>query len=274
MNLFNFSQNNTHIALKLKKSSKGQSRDSRLFQNKLPFNFVYKKLTFFKKNQSGTTKNGIRTLRTRGKVFLKKRFLNINYSFRLAYLNFLAGYFFIPFYNKLIALTILSNGSVTYLRAHSNFCLFNLQKFYTFSKSQLHSYFLLKTLNSNLIIKQNFYLISQLPKNKPISLLELYPLKTIQYIRSTGSSGKILKIDFFLQKAIIKLPSGVQKFFSTHSIGSNGSIALPQNKFCHNKKAGFYKKFGFKSIVRGVAMNPVDHPHGGRTKAIKYQRTP
>jgi large subunit ribosomal protein L2 len=26
--------------------------------------------------------------------------------------------------------------------------------------------------------------------------------------------------------------------------------------------------------VRGVAMNPVDHPHGGRTKAIRYQRTP
>jgi len=32
--------------------------------------------------------------------------------------------------------------------------------------------------------------------------------------------------------------------------------------------------FGNKSIVRGVAMNPVDHPHGGRTKAIAYQRTP
>jgi large subunit ribosomal protein L2 len=31
---------------------------------------------------------------------------------------------------------------------------------------------------------------------------------------------------------------------------------------------------GKKSIVRGVAMNPVDHPHGGRAKSIKYPRTP
>jgi len=41
-----------------------------------------------------------------------------------------------------------------------------------------------------------------------------------------------------------------------------------------NTKAGFYKNFGRNSIVRGVAMNPVDHPHGGRTKSIKYPRTP
>jgi large subunit ribosomal protein L2 len=41
-----------------------------------------------------------------------------------------------------------------------------------------------------------------------------------------------------------------------------------------NGKAGFWRSFGHKPIVRGVAMNPVDHPHGGRTKAIKHQRTP
>ena len=31
---------------------------------------------------------------------------------------------------------------------------------------------------------------------------------------------------------------------------------------------------GKKPKVRGVAKNPIDHPHGGRTKAIKYPRTP
>jgi large subunit ribosomal protein L2 len=43
---------------------------------------------------------------------------------------------------------------------------------------------------------------------------------------------------------------------------------------CANTKSGYWRSFGLKSIVRGVAMNPVDHPHGGRTKAIRYQRTP
>jgi large subunit ribosomal protein L2 len=81
-------------------------------------------------------------------------------------------------------------------------------------------------------------------------------------------------MDSRLGKSIIKLPSGVKKFFSIYAIGTKGSIALPSNKKFQNKKAGYYTNFGFKPTVRGVAMNPVDHPHGGRAKAIRYPRTP
>jgi len=59
-----------------------------------------------------------------------------------------------------------------------------------------------------------------------------------------------------------------------YSIGSLGSVALSENNKVFNTKSGFYRNNGVKAQVRGVAMNPVDHPHGGRTKAIKYQRTP
>jgi large subunit ribosomal protein L2 len=45
----------------------------------------------------------------------------------------------------------------------------------------------------------------------------------------------------------------------------------------HNKiflsKAGTLKSFGKKSKVRGVAMNPVDHPHGGRTKTNQPEKS-
>jgi large subunit ribosomal protein L2 len=41
-----------------------------------------------------------------------------------------------------------------------------------------------------------------------------------------------------------------------------------------NNKSGFWRKFGSKSVVRGVAKNPVDHPNGGRTKSIKTPKTP
>jgi large subunit ribosomal protein L2 len=47
----------------------------------------------------------------------------------------------------------------------------------------------------------------------------------------------------------------------------------PHKKF-FNGKAGYWKIYGKKPLVRGVAMNPVDHPHGGRGKSIKYPRTP
>jgi large subunit ribosomal protein L2 len=53
-----------------------------------------------------------------------------------------------------------------------------------------------------------------------------------------------------------------------------GSLALHDNKNFLNGKAGYWRNFGVKPLVRGVAMNPVDHPHGGRTKSIKYPRTP
>ena len=51
-------------------------------------------------------------------------------------------------------------------------------------------------------------------------------------------------------------------------------MALRDKRLVRNTKAGFYKSFGVKVKVRGVAMNPIDHPHGGRTKAIKNPRTP
>ena len=73
---------------------------------------------------------------------------------------------------------------------------------------------------------------------------------------------------------MVYLPSGVRKIVSIFSLALPGRSACFEKRLIRNTKAGFRKRFGFKSIVRGVAMNPVDHPHGGRTKAIKYPRTP
>jgi len=54
-------------------------------------------------------------------------------------------------------------------------------------------------------------------------------------------------------------------------VGKNSNI-LNKKKIIGG--AGFKKKLGFRSSVRGVAMNPVDHPHGGRTKTNKPERSP
>jgi large subunit ribosomal protein L2 len=71
------------------------------------------------------------------------------------------------------------------------------------------------------------------------------------------------------------LSSGVKKVFSAFSLASEGSANLHilKNQWM-NTKSGFWRQKGFKPKVRGVAKNPVDHPHGGRTKAIRYPRTP
>ena len=96
-----------------------------------------------------------------------------------------------------------------------------------------------------------------------ISLLELYPGVGIQYIRSSGCYGKLIKFDFDKHLVLVQLPSGVRKQFSIYSLGSLGCVSLPEKKHIANGKAGFLKNLGKKSIVRGVAMNPIDHPHGG-----------
>jgi large subunit ribosomal protein L2 len=91
---------------------------------------------------------------------------------------------------------------------------------------------------------------------------------------SPASKALLHKVDLKLNLTLIKLPSGVHKVFSNFSVGSLGYQPFSFKKVLNPLNAGFYKKQGFKSLSRGIAKNPVDHPHGGRTKAIRYQRTP
>lgn len=118
-------------------------------------------------------------------------------------------------------------------------------------------------------------MLIQQKKNSKISFVELKPLQGSLYSRSQGSSAKIIKLDTRTGLSLIKLPSGVKKVFSAFSLSHEG----PSNtdflkKQYLNTKSGFWRRSGLKPIVRGVAMNPIDHPHGGRTKSIKYPRTP
>jgi large subunit ribosomal protein L2 len=119
-----------------------------------------------------------------------------------------------------------------------------------------------------------FFTILQLPKFKHVSYLEIYPNKGSQYVLSPGSKSFITKLDVKSNVALIKLPSGVHKIFSVYSVGSLGQIPFKNLNLKTQANAGFSKLLGKKSLSRGVAKNPVDHPHGGRNKAIRYQRTP
>ena len=84
----------------------------------------------------------------------------------------------------------------------------------------------------------------------------------------------MLTINFVMHTALLQLPSGVKKYFSIYGIGLLGPSTLSLKKKISNRQSGFFRRLGLKAKVRGVAKNPVDHPHGGRTKSIKYPRTP
>jgi len=123
-------------------------------------------------------------------------------------------------------------------------------------------------------VLQVFFLIHQLPKNKPVCLLEPAPGLGVTYARASGTKALLTKMDTRVGTSLVKLPSGVKKIFSIYGLGSLGTVALPVTKKMKNNKAGQLLTYGQKPRVRGVARNPVDHPHGGRTKTIQHPRTP
>ena len=262
------------IKLTKVKPTSGASRSAFFYKNDLPLQLKHKKLLNFYKWKSGRSSRGHVVMWTKGSRKTKHRTASINYSFRSSMLGFIGGFLLKPLSNKLIALLFLATGTVTYVPVSTKHQMFNLTRLQSTFFRRNRFVEQLKLINKYVLLDQSFFLIKQLPKNQHVSLLEIIPNKGIQYVRSTGTSAKIVKMDSRISTSLVKLPSGVKKVFSTFSIGSLGPVALPENKKWKNNSAGLYKKFGRKSQTRGVAMNPVDHPHGGRAKSVKYQRTP
>lgn len=80
--------------------------------------------------------------------------------------------------------------------------------------------------------------------------------------RSAGTAVTLMKkltSDFYL----IKLPSKEQILINSESVGNLGRVSNPDRKFTYFYNAGQVRRLGWKPKVRGVAKNPVDHPHGG-----------
>lgn len=255
-------------------TTSGASRNTRVYKNNLPFSFKYKQLMLNYKWKAGRSTNGRIVLWTRQAKTVKHVQPFINYKFRHKNIALIANFLLIPKRNKLISLLFLSSGAVTYVSTTTTHQLFQLTQLKGIVIDKLNLQKNIHRYHPLSIFTNIFFIIAKLPKNKPICLVETTPNKGIQYVRSTGSSASILKMDSRIGTALIKLPSGMKKVFSTYSIGSLGSVALPENKNFTNASAGYYRQYGVKAKVRGVAMNPIDHPHGGRTKSIKYQRTP
>ncbi len=102
-------------------------------------------------------------------------------------------------------------------------------------------------------------------KNMPIGTtvhnVELTPGKGGQIIRSAGSSATLTAKEEGW--AILRLPSGEVRRVPEESLATVGVISNPDWKNIHWGKAGRMRHRGVKPTVRGVAMSPRDHPHGG-----------
>lgn len=104
--------------------------------------------------------------------------------------------------------------------------------------------------------------------------IELNFLSIPKYCRSAGTFCILIYLDFIKDLARIQLPSGIQKIISIFCMATIGRASNIYHKNEFLTTAGFNRKKGIKPVVRGVAMNPVDHPHGGRTKTNSPEVTP
>lgn len=82
-----------------------------------------------------------------------------------------------------------------------------------------------------------------------------------QLIRSAGTVGQLVQKD--KKYARIKLPSGEQRLVLIENTATLGSLSNSNHRYVVDGKAGRSRWKNKRPNVRGVAMNPIDHPHGG-----------
>ena len=117
--------------------------------------------------------------------------------------------------------------------------------------------------------------LRSVPIGSIIHNIEMKPGKGGQIARSAGAFAQIVGRD--QTYAIIRLGSGEQRLIHGECMATIGAVSNPDQSNIKLAKAGRNRWMGKRPSVRGVAMNPVDHPHGGgegKTSGGRHPVTP
>ena len=103
--------------------------------------------------------------------------------------------------------------------------------------------------------------ISDIPVGTMIHNLELLPGKGGQLCRSAGAAAQLMAKEG--RYAQVRLPSGEVRMLAMNCKATIGQVGNLEHENVSIGKAGRKRHMGWRPTVRGVGMNPVDHPHGG-----------
>jgi large subunit ribosomal protein L2 len=116
--------------------------------------------------------------------------------------------------------------------------------------------------------------LEHMPVGIPIHNVELVPGKGGLIARGAGNAVYLMAVEKMAQ---IKLPSGEIRMVKKNCLATIGQVGNVDIKHVKVGKAGRKRHLGFRPTVRGSAMNPVDHPHGGgegnQSIGLKYPKT-
>lgn len=125
------------------------------------------------------------------------------------------------------------------------------------------------------ILPGNALPLRNIPPGTLIHNVELRPGKGGQMVRSAGAAAQLVsKEDSY---ALVKLPSGEVRKVHIECMATIGQVGNLDHENITIGKAGRSRWFGIRPTNRGVAMNPVDHPHGGgegKTSGGRHPVTP
>lgn len=132
------------------------------------------------------------------------------------------------------------------------------------------------TADSAKVVEGNRMQIKNIPVGFNIFNVEVTPNKGGQIVRSAGGSAKLISLDG--EKAQIELPSGEIRLVEKTNYATVGILSNEEHNQVRIGKAGRKRHMGRRPTVRGKAMNPVDHPHGGgegrNSIGMAYPKTP
>ena len=114
-----------------------------------------------------------------------------------------------------------------------------------------------------------------MPVGTIVHNIEMKPAKGGQVARSAGAYAQLVGRDNGM--ATLRLNSGEQRLVQGSCLATVGAVSNPDHLNINDGKAGRTRWRGKRPAVRGVAMNPVDHPHGGgegRTSGGRHPVSP
>ena len=103
--------------------------------------------------------------------------------------------------------------------------------------------------------------LSQIPTGTPIHCVEMQPGRGGQLGRSAGTAIRLMARD--QGYALLRMPSGEMRQVLETCLATIGTVGNSEHSQIKLGKAGRNRHRGKRPKVRGSAMNPVDHPHGG-----------
>lgn len=103
--------------------------------------------------------------------------------------------------------------------------------------------------------------LKEIPIGSKIHNISLQPNSKGKFVRSAGTFAELIQKNAYYAK--IKFNSGKTKFFLLTCFATLGVLSNNEHNKINLKKAGRSRWLNKRPYVRGVAMNPIDHPHGG-----------